>query len=40
MDSGKERESLEELEIGMEMSEREGTTGVASACAIFSGNWG
>lgn len=37
---GKERESVEERETGLEMREREGTTGVASACAIVGENWG
>ena len=40
MGSGKESENLEELEIGLEMREREGSTGVANACAIFTANWG
>lgn len=36
-EEGKERESLGELEIGLEMREREGRSGVAKACAIASG---
>lgn len=34
MESGKEREVLEELEMGLEMRESDGRTGVANACAI------